>query len=122
MSKVHLRKQIDSLTCMHSMRYNVGIMNNTHLQITIRGLDPATKDALIKKANHQGVSLNRYALKTLQNSVGTDESEKRYQTMKNLLNANHINEEDRKAIDDALAWSDKASLEKQRREEREAGI
>jgi hypothetical protein len=122
MMRAQLTKQIDALTRMHSMRYNVGIMSNSATQITVRGLDPATKDALMKKANQQGVSLNRYALKTLQKSVGIDDSEKRYQALKQFFKAHHMDKNDKKAFDEAIAWSDKASLEKQRREERDNSI
>jgi hypothetical protein len=93
-------------------------MSNTTLQITIRGFDSATKDALMKKAKQQGVSLNQYALKALQHSVGIDDSEKRYQAMKQFFKAHHMDKDDKKAFDEAIAWSDKTSIEKQRREER----
>jgi hypothetical protein len=104
------------------MYYNVGIMNNTTLQITIRGLDSSTKNALMKKANEQGISLNRYALKTLQNSVGVGDSEMRYQAMKQFFSTHRISKDDMKAFDEAIAWSDKASIEKQLREERDNSI
>ena len=66
-------------------------MNNTTLQLTIRGFDLKTKEALSKKANQQGLSLNRYVLKTLQQSAGIDESEERYKVMKQFLNERHMN-------------------------------
>jgi hypothetical protein len=100
------------LTCRQNTLYNVGIMNNT-FQLTIRGLDPATKSALVKKANKQGLSLNRYALKALQQSVGIDDSEKRYLEMKQFLSVHKISSEDNKTFNEALSWSDKASLAKQ---------
>jgi len=46
-------------------------MNHPTLQLTIRGIDPKTKNALVKKASQQGLSLNQYAIKALQNSIGT---------------------------------------------------
>ncbi|HUD07408.1 MAG TPA: hypothetical protein VMR34_06005 [Candidatus Saccharimonadales bacterium] len=97
-------------------------MNNTTLQLTVRGLDPVTKDALIKKANQQGLSLNRYALKTLQNSAGIEDSDSRYRSLKQFLNTHSIHKADVKAFDEAIAWSDKSSTEKQHREEHEARI
>lgn len=115
-------RKIGALTCMHSMRYNVGNMSKTSLQLTIRGLDPATKAALKKKASQQGVSLNKYALKALRQNAGIDDSEVRYRAMKRLLKEHHMSRGDKKAFDDAIAWADKASIEKQRREEREFGI
>jgi hypothetical protein len=116
------KQHIDALTRIHSMHYNVGIMNNSTTQITVRGLDPATKDALMKKANQQGVSLNRYALKALQYSAGIDDSEKRYQALKQFFKAHHMAKGERKAFDEAIAWADKASLEKQRRDEGDNSI
>jgi hypothetical protein len=78
-------------------------MNDTTLQLTIRGLDPKTKNALIKKANQQGLSLNRYVLKTLQNSAGIDDSEKRYRDLKQFLNKHSMQQADKKAFDQAIA-------------------
>lgn len=119
---MQMKKQIGALICMHSMRYNVGIMNNTTLQITIRGLDPTTKDMLVKKANQRGMSLNQYALKTLQQSAGIDDSEMRYQALKQFFSTHRIDKDDMKAFDEAIAWADKASIEKQRKEERDNSI
>lgn len=97
-------------------------MNNTTLQLTIRGLDPKTKDALIKKANQQGLSLNRYALQALQKSAGIDDSDNRYRALKEFLNTHSMHKADKKAFDEAIAWSDKASIEKQHQEEHENRI
>ncbi len=91
-------------------------MNDSNLQLTVRGLDARTKEALMKKASQQGVSLNRYALKALQQSAGVEDSKTRYLKMKQFLSANKIDHQDIVAIDEALAWSDNASLEKQSRE------
>jgi hypothetical protein len=121
MMLLQLNKQVEALTCMHNMHYNVGTMN-TSLQITIRGLDQTTKDALVKKAGQRGVSLNQYALRALQQSAGVDDSEARYQAMKQFFKVHHMSKGDKQAFDDAIAWSDKASLEKQRKEERDNSI
>ena len=86
------------------------------LQLTIRGLDPRTKAALIKKANQQGVSLNRYALKALQRSAGVESSEKRYLEIKRFLSHHKIEQSDKKAIDEALVWADNTSIAKQSKE------
>lgn len=72
----------------------------------------------MKKANQQGVSLNRYALKTLQHGIGADDSDSRYRTMKQFLDVHHADTADKAAFDDAIAWSDKTSIEKQRQEEK----
>ena len=93
-------------------------MNNTTQQLTIRGLDPKTKDALVQKANQQGLSLNRYALKALRNSAGVDDSENRYKAVKLFLKSHSMSQSDKKAFDEAMAWSDKTSIEKQHKDER----
>jgi plasmid stability protein len=90
-------------------------MSNT-FQITIRGLDESTKAALVRRASQQGVSLNRYALKALRQSVGSEDSEKRYLEIKQFLSKNKIEQKDEESLDEALSWSDKASLLKQSRE------
>lgn len=94
------------------MLYNVGIMRYT-LQLTIRGLDSETKTALVRKANQQGISLNRYALKALKQSIGMEDSEKRYKELKQFLSDYKIEKREKEAIDGALSWSDKTSLLKQ---------
>lgn len=92
-------------------------MNTTTLQLTIRGLDPATKAALVRKANQQGISLNRYAATALRRSAGIDEQESRYHTMKEFLSTHHISGSDKKTFDRALEWLDKVSMEKQKRDD-----
>jgi hypothetical protein len=92
-------------------------MNDTTLQLTIRGIDPDTKNALIKKASRQGLSLNRYVIKALQNNIGLNDYEHRYQAIKNFLSAHSMNKIDKKTFDDAVLWSDKTSIKKQNREE-----
>ena len=99
-------------------------MNNTddNLQITIRGLDATTKSALVKKAAQKGVSLNQYALASLKQSAGIETSEERYKRFKRLLSESHVSHEDVQAVNDAIAWMDKTSIAKQKRDERELGI
>ena len=104
------------------MPYNAGIMNNTTLQLTIRGLDPKIKNALIKKANQQGLSLNRYALQILQNSAGIDDSEHNYRVLKQFLDTHSVLRTDKKTFDAAIAWSNETSIEKQHKDERDARI
>ncbi len=104
------------------MRYNAYTMKATVTQITVRGLDSETKSALVKKAAQRGLSLNKYALESLKHASGTDSSEERYRAMKQFISKHRISKADKRAFDQALAWSDKASLEKQRRDERDFGI
>ena len=91
-------------------------MNDTKLQLTIRGLDKRTKDALTKKANQQGLSLNRYALNTLKQSSGISDNENKYNELKQFLNNHQMSKDDKIEFDKAITWSDKASLEKQNKE------
>lgn len=95
---------------------------NNNLQITIRGLDSNTKSALAKKAAQKGLSLNKYAVTMLQQAAGTDASEERYKRMKAFIAKHRIPADEIKRINEAIAWSDKASLEKQRRDERDLSI
>jgi Pyruvate/2-oxoacid:ferredoxin oxidoreductase gamma subunit len=95
---------------------------NNNLQITIRGLDANTKSALVKKAHQKGVSLNQYALASLKQTAGIETSEERYQRMKQFLDKHHISEEDAQAINEAVEWLDKTSLEKQKRDEHDLGL
>ena len=92
-------------------------MNDTSLQLTIRGLDPETKKTLESRAHNEGLSLNRYVLKTLKRDAGVDESESRYLALKQFLNKHHMTKEDKKAFDEALAWSDESSKRKQKQDE-----
>lgn len=86
------------------------------LQLTIRGIDSRTKSALVKKANQQGISLNRYVLRSLQQSADLDNGETRYLKLKQFLNSNKIDRKDKAAFDEALAWSDRVSIAKQNRD------
>jgi plasmid stability protein len=97
-------------------------MKASSTQITVRGLDSQTKSALAKQAAERGLSLNKYALEALKQAAGTDSSEERYQVMKQFLGKHRIAKTDKQAFDQAISWSDKASLEKQQRDERDAGL
>lgn len=104
------------------MHYNAYIMNTSSSQITIRGLDPSTKSALVKKAAQKGLSLNKYTLAMLKQVAGTDTSEERYRAMKQFLSKHSMTKADKQAFDEAIAWSDKASLQKQQQDERDLSI
>ncbi len=99
------------------MRYNACTMATNDLQITIRGLSPETKQALVKKAAQHGLSLNRYALQSLKQGAGVTTNEERYQAMKHFLSQHSMTKEDKQALDDAIAWSKKSSLAKQKQDE-----
>lgn len=57
--------------CMH---YHVCM--NTNEQLTIRGVDEATKKRLIDRAKAQGMSLNAYNLEVLRREAGTSDAKK----------------------------------------------
>ena len=86
-------------------------------QITVRGLDAQTKAALVKRAHQEGLSLNRYALKALQQVAGTDQAESRYQAFHLFLTKHHLDSSDKSAFDSAIRWSDTSAAKKQTRED-----
>ena len=110
------------MTCRHFLHYNAGIMKDSSTQITIRGLDPETKARLTKKAAQKGLSLNKYSLAALKQAAGTETTEERYKHFVSVIDKHRIPSEDIKAAEEAIAWMDKASLKKQRRDERELGF
>lgn len=91
-------------------------MNNA-LQLTIRGLDTQTKQVLIKNAKQQGVSLNRYVLDAIKRGAGISDINSRSDKLKNFLDDHHIDLADAQAVEDALNWADRTSLDKQQREQ-----
>ena len=91
-------------------------MNNA-LQLTIRGLDTQTKQVLIKNAKQQGVSLNRYVLYAIKRGAGISDINSRSDKLKNFLDDHHIDLADAQAVEDALNWADRTSLDKQQREQ-----
>ncbi len=96
-------------------------MRNSTLQLTIRGIDPATKAALRKSATSQGVSVNQFVVTTLQNKLGTASSSERIKRMREFWDKNPIPDEEIAAIEDAIRWHKQASLDKQKRDQ-ENGI
>jgi plasmid stability protein len=107
---------------MHNSRYNAGIMADSSTQLTIRGLDARTKQRLQKRAADSGMSLNRYALESLRQTAGDETTEERYQRMKAVIAKNRIPPDEIKRINTAIEWGNKVSMEKQKREERDAGF
>ena len=91
-------------------------MNDSNLQLTVRGLDAQTKQALVNKAKQQGVSLNRYALQALKQSAGLS-TNGRYRELKQFLDDHHIDHADAQAVEETLAWADRTSIDKQQREQ-----
>lgn len=97
-------------------------MRNPGLQVTLRGLPPQTKAALEKQAAEEGTSFNKYAIESLNHTAGTETSEERYRRMKAFISKHRIPHDEIQRIEEAIAWGDKASLEKQKRDERELGL
>ena len=97
-------------------------MKDSTTQITVRGLDSRTKSALTRQAKQRGLSLNKFVLESLRQTSGVETSEERYQAMKQFIDQHPISSEDVQAINAAIAWMDKASLEKQKRDERDLSI
>jgi uncharacterized protein (DUF1778 family) len=93
-------------------------MKTTSYQLTIRGVDSRTKQLLSKKAALKGMSLNKLVLQSLHQTAGTDPEQERYAAMKHLLSQNRMSKADKAAFDEAITWLDKASLEKQKRDEK----
>ena len=97
-------------------------MKDSTTQITVRGLDSRTKSALTRQAKQRGLSLNKFVLESLRQTSGVETSEERYKAMKQFIDQHPISSEDVQAINAAIAWMDKASLEKQKRDERDLSI
>lgn len=86
-------------------------MNDSSLQLTIRGLDAWTKQALVNKARQQGVSLSCYALQVLKQSAGLSGTKGRYRELKQFLDDHHIDHADAQAVEKALTWADHISVD-----------
>ncbi len=97
-------------------------MKDTALQLTIRGLDAATKAALVAKAKQQGVSLNRLALNSLCQSASLNTVNDKMEAMLEFLAKDPISKEAITALNEAVAWGDKADKEKQEKDARDAGF
>ena len=107
------------MTCRHYASYTVGTMAQANLQLTIRGVDKRTKELLQQKAAQKGVSMNRLSLDALRQEAGSDSSEERYRRMKAFFAEHRISSADIKAAEEAIAWQNRASLRKQKKDERE---
>ena len=90
----------------------------THFsQLTIRGVDPATKKLLVQKAAKKGQSINAFALDVLRSSVGSTPATERLQKMTQFLHNNHLHASDVAAVDAAVRVLDNQSTNKQYRDE-----
>ncbi len=101
---------------MQCLLYNVG-MNDSKLQLTIRGVDLRTKQELTKIASRKGVSLNSLVVKALKQTAGTNTSEDRLHLIQRTLRQHRISSHDITAGETAIAEMDAASKAKQKRDE-----
>lgn len=101
---------------MQWLYYNAGIMQHT-TQLTIRGIDARTKQRLTKIANLRGVSLNRLAVEVLQQTAGTNSAEVRLQSVRKVLHASRIDDQDIRHAEAAIADMDAVSKAKQERDD-----
>ena len=92
-------------------------MNDTNLQLTIRGVDSRTKQQLTKLASRKGLSLNNLVVKALKQTAGTNTTEERLQHMQETLSRHRISSGDITAAETAIAEMDTISKAKQKRDE-----
>ncbi len=99
-------------------------MSNKTYQITVRGIDARTKEQLAKKAATQQTSLNALAIESLRQTAGTDGENALYQRAVEVLESEpYMTAKEFKKFNEAIAWMDRTSKEKQKRDEaREFGI
>lgn len=92
-------------------------MNDSNLQLTIRGVDLRTKRQLTKIAARKGISLNNLVVKSLKQTAGTNTTEERLQLMQETLRQHRISSGDIAAAETAIAEMDTVSKAKQKRDE-----
>ena len=92
-------------------------MNDSNLQLTIRGVDLRTKQRLAKAASSKGVSLNSLVVEVLRLTAGTNTTEERLQHIQGILRQYRISSRDIKAAETAIVGMDTMSKAKQKRDE-----
>ena len=86
------------------------------LQLTVRGIDKLTKQALLLQAKRRGTSLNSIVLESLQRSAGVTPETVRKQELLDALSGFSMTAADKKAFDEALAWMNTADYDKQQKD------
>jgi hypothetical protein len=71
---------------------------NTTQQLTIRGVDEATKNILVARARQHGISLNAYSLNLLRQDVGTNTTMKKTNGLERFIGIGPLSPE----VDEAL--------------------
>jgi hypothetical protein len=94
-------------------------MNDTNLQLTVRGVDLRTKQQLTKLASRKGISLNSLVVKTLKQTAGTNTNEERLNLIREILRQNRISSSDLNTAETVIADMDAVSKTKQKRDERD---
>lgn len=92
-------------------------MNNSNVQLTIRGVDFRTKQELAKIASRKGVSLNNLVVKALKQTAGTNTTEDRLLLFQETLRQHRISSHDIAAGETAISDMDVMSKQKQERDE-----
>jgi coenzyme F420-reducing hydrogenase delta subunit len=92
-------------------------MNDSSLQLTIRGVDLHTKRQLTKIASRKGVSLNNLVVGALQQAAGTNTTEQRLQLIRETLRQHRISSNDIATAETAIAEMDAISKAKQKSDE-----
>lgn len=115
-------RHLNVLTCIQCLWYNVGTMNHSSLQLTIRGVDPRTKQQLTKIASRKGVSLNNLLVRALKQTAGTNTTAERLQLMRETLSQHRISRGDITAAETAIAAMDTISKAKQKRDEHDLSL
>ncbi len=85
-------------------------------QLTVRGVDFLTRQALTSKAAHEGISVNALVLAIVRQSTGTDTQSGRLARLQATLRKYPMPKGEADKIDEALKIHDQLSLEKQERD------
>jgi len=92
-------------------------MNDSSLQLTIRGVDLRTKQQLTKIASRKGMSLNNLVVEALQQAAGTNTTDQRLQIIQETLRQHRISSNDIAAAETAITEMDVMSKAKQKSDE-----
>lgn len=91
-------------------------MNDSTVQLTVRGVDSRTKQQLSKMAARKGVSLNNLLVKALKQTAGTNTVEERMRHFQKAIHQQQISSRDIAKAEVAIAEMDVTSKAKQQRD------
>jgi hypothetical protein len=92
-------------------------MNNGNIQLTVRGIDPYTKQQLTKMTAMKGVSLDNLLVGNLRQAAGTNTAQERLELMRATLHNKKISDSDITIAEVAINDMYAVSKEKQKRDE-----